>query len=145
MKTLLASLCLLAITTLGAQSFSDDHAAIAKTVNYYLEGGTNGDFEMLKKAFHPEAKMTYLSNGEYKSVNAIEFFEKGMKNSAGRKSDRETRIASIDLAGHAAVAKLEIVYSTFKFIDYMQLLKIDGEWKIISKSFYREKTTQAEG
>lgn len=145
MKSLLLSLCFLSVSSLFAQSFSDDHAAIAKTVNYYLEGGTNGDFETLKKAFHPEAKMTYLSNGEYKSVNAVEFFENGMKKSAGKKSNRETRIASIDLAGHAAVAKLEIVYPTFKFIDYMQLLKVDGEWKIISKSFYREDTTPKEG
>ncbi len=144
MKSILFLASILAFSSLSAQSYSDDHAAIAQTVNYYLEGGTNNDFEMLKKAFHPEAKMTYLSNGEYTSVNAIEFFSKGMKPGQG-KSNRETRIASIDLAGHAAVAKLEIVYPTFKFIDYMQLLKIDGEWKIISKSFYREVTTKEEG
>lgn len=125
-----------------AQSNADDHSAIAQTVNYYLEGGTNGDFETLQKAFHENAMMTYLKDGQYATVNAIEFFS-GMKK--GVKSNRETRIASIDVSGHAASAKLEIVYDTFKFIDYMQLLKMDGQWKIISKTFYRENTVKKEG
>ena len=134
------TLCLLTASIFSfAQSKADDHAGIAKAVNFYMEGGSNGDYETLKKAFHPDAKMTYLKNGEYTSVNALEFFS-GMK--AGQKSNRETRIASIDVSGHAASAKLELVYPTFKFIDYMQLLKIDGEWKIISKTFFRENTSK---
>lgn len=128
---------------LFAQSFQDDHAAIAKTVNYYLEGGTQGDFDMLKKAFHPEARMRYVSKGEFTDVNVLEFFGSRMK-PGGNPQNRETRIANIDLAGHAATARLEIVYPTFKFIDYMTLLKIDGEWLIVNKSFYRESIPKAD-
>jgi hypothetical protein len=29
-------------------------------------------------------------------------------------------------------------YPTVKFVDYMTLLKINGEWKIVNKSFYAE-------
>ncbi|HEV2666973.1 MAG TPA: nuclear transport factor 2 family protein [Blastocatellia bacterium] len=29
-------------------------------------------------------------------------------------------------------------YPTVKFTDYMALLKVDGEWKIINKTFYAE-------
>ena len=41
----------LALTVLSgfSQSKADDHSGIAKAVNYYLEGGTNGDFETLKR------------------------------------------------------------------------------------------------
>ena len=121
---------------------SSDYALVEKTVSYYLDGGTNNDFETLKKAFHENATMKYIGK-EYTEVNALEFFKKGMK--PGPPQNRETRVASIDIAGHAANAKLEIVYPTFTFIDYMNLLKIDGEWKIVSKIFYRqmhEKTEQ---
>ena len=118
-----------------AQSSAEDYPAIAQTVNYYLEGGTNNDFEMLKKAFHETATMKYINNGEYVEVNAVAFFQKGMK--PGPPQDRITRIVSIDASENAAFAKLEIEYPTFSFIDYMHLLKIDGEWKIVSKIFNR--------
>ena len=120
-----------------AQSGAQEYPAVAQAVNYYLEGGTNNDFDTLKKAFHETATMKFIANGEeYREVNALEFFKKGMK--PGPKQNRETRIVSVDIAGDAAFAKLEIEYPTFTFVDYMHLLKVDGEWKIVSKIFYRQ-------
>ncbi len=135
MKQLFALLVLFASTTfISAQE--SDYALVEKTVNYYLEGGTNNDFETLKKAFHETATMRYIAN-EYKEVNALEFFKKAIK--PGPKQNRKTKIDYINITGHAANAKLEIEYPTFTFIDYMNLLKIDGEWKVVNKIFYRKK------
>jgi len=40
-------------------------------------------------------------------------------------------------------AKIVLDYPAVKFTDYMTLLKIDDEWKIINKTFYDEpKQTQ---
>ncbi len=128
--------CLLTLGTLTMQAQDSDYALVEKTVRYYLDGGTNNDFETLAKAFHETATMKYIGGEGYQEVNAIEFFKKGMK--PGPKQNRQTRIAKIDIAGHAANARLEIEYPTFTFIDYMNLLKIDGEWKIVSKIFYRK-------
>ncbi|WP_370086442.1 nuclear transport factor 2 family protein [Ekhidna sp.] len=136
MKKLFTGIMILLTLTAIAQSAKEDYEAIAETVNYYLIGGTNNDFETLSKAFHSEANMTYLNADGYQQVNALEFFKKGMK--PGPAQNRKTRIVSIDATGHAAQAKLEIEYDTFYFHDYMQLLKIDGEWKIISKTFYKQ-------
>ena len=135
---------LLSITsTAFAQSVAEEYPVIAQAVNYYLEGGTNNDFDTLKKAFHETATMKYMSNGEYREVNALEFFGKGMENSAGKPpQNRKTRIVSIDVAGDAAFAKLEIEYPTFTFVDYMHLLKVDGEWLIVSKIFHRQAKTE---
>ncbi|MEM9526253.1 MAG: nuclear transport factor 2 family protein [Bacteroidota bacterium] len=137
MKTTLLALffVLLVGNSLFAQETSSDYAGVEKAVNYYLEGGTNNDFETLKKAFHETASMRYLTKDGYQDVNALEFFGSRMK--PGPKSNRKTRVVHIDVAGHAATARLEIDYETFSFIDYMTLLKIDGEWKIVSKVFYR--------
>ncbi len=124
------------ITCAGPLSAQDsDYSLVEKTLNYYLDGGTNNDFSTLKKAFHNTAIMRFVG-AEYKEVNALEFFEKGMK--PGPKQDRKTRIVYINVTGNAASAKLEIEYPTFSFIDYMHLLKIEGEWKIVSKIFYRK-------
>ena len=122
--------------SLQAQSDSQkDFNDISQCVNYYLEGGTNNDYDQLAKAFHPDASMTYIADGKYKSVNVLEFFKAGMK--PGPPQNRKTSILSIDVAGHAANAKLKIQYPDFYFMDYMNLLKIDGEWKIVSKIFYK--------
>ena len=129
--------CLFLFVSTFAQAQEKELAAIATTLNYYLDGGTNNDFETLKKAFHTDATMKFINGkGEYNTVNAIKFFKKGMK--PGPKQNRQTRITSIDVNGHAASARIEIDYPTFRFIDYMSLLKIKGEWKIVNKIFYRE-------
>ena len=118
-----------------------DIQLVEKTLNYYLEGGTNNDFDMLQKAFHPTATMKYIGD-EYKEVNAVEFFKKGMK--PGPKQNRKTRIVAVNVTGNAANATLEIEYPTFYFIDYMNLLRVDGEWKIVGKIFHRKSKDEVE-
>ena len=126
---------LVAIPFLQAQE--SDYTLIEKTLSYYLDGGTNNDFETLKKAFDESARMIYINKeGNLQNVNAVEFFKKGIK--PGPKQNRKTRIVSIDVTGHAANAKLEIEYPNFAFIDYMNLLKMEGEWKVVNKIFYRK-------
>lgn len=121
------------LLSIGLQAQDSDLNLVEKTLSYYLDGGTNNDFETLKKAFHPNATMKSIGDKGYREVNALEFFEKGMK--AGKKQDRKTRIVSISITGMAANAQLEIEFPDFILVDYMNLLKIDGEWKIVNKIF----------
>ncbi|TXN38330.1 nuclear transport factor 2 family protein [Flagellimonas hymeniacidonis] len=111
-----------------------DYQLVEQTLNYYMEGGSNRDFNTLKKAFHETATMKYITDEGYKEVNALEFFS-GMK--TGSRIDRKNRIAEITISGHAANARLELEYPDFTFVDMMNLLKIDGEWKIVNKIFYK--------
>ncbi len=138
MKKIMQCLALTAALFCSTVAFgqTDDHAAIVKSLNYYLDGGTNSDYSTLKKAFHTEATMQYITaEGEYKNVNALQFFSK-MK--PGPKSNRKTRITRVDVNGTAASARIEIDYDDFRFVDFMNLLKVNGQWLIVSKIFYRE-------
>lgn len=67
--------------------------------------------------------------------NCIEFFRSRMK--PGPKSDRKTRVVSIDVTGYVASAILEVEYATFTFVDYMTLMKFGGQWQVVSKVAYR--------
>lgn len=124
-------------TSLSAQSKAE-REAVEKTLLNYLEGGTNGDTTRLIAAFHPSASMKFVDNktGEFKDVPIATYLDNARKN-AGKKSDRKTKILSYDIDGTAAQAKVEIDFGTGMFHDYFNLLKIDGEWKIVSKIFYR--------
>ena len=44
-------------------------------------------------------------------------------------------IVSLDIAGSAALAKTKIEYLGVRYTDYLSLLKLDGEWKIIAKVY----------
>ena len=124
------------VSLLPAQTSADEYMAISKTLSYYLDGGTYNDFPQLAKAFHKDATMKHVGD-QYKAVNALDFFEKGIK--PGPPSDRKTKIVSINFNGKAANAVLHIDYPTSRFWDFMNLLKIDGEWQIVSKIFYIEQ------
>ncbi|MEL7006941.1 MAG: nuclear transport factor 2 family protein, partial [Bacteroidota bacterium] len=111
MKKLILTLVLFAVATNWLLAQTSDHDLVEKTVSYYLDGGTNNDFETLKKAFHKDATMKFVSPAGYKSVNALEFFKKAIK--PGPAQNRKTRIDYINVSGNTASAKLIIEYPTF--------------------------------
>ena len=51
---------------------------------------------------------------------------------------RKRSFEILDVAGNAAIAKVSLDCPAVKYTDYMTLLKVDGEWKIINKSFHAE-------
>ncbi len=133
MKTLFVAVLALALTF----SVNEDKEAITTTLNYYMEGAMNRDFNTLKKAFHEDAIMTIADEkeGTFKQVNAREFFSK-MKEGAPLK--RKNEIVSIDIEGQTAFARLKIEDDVKIFHDFMTLQKLKGRWYIVNKSFYRE-------
>lgn len=124
------------LLTLSLAAQHSEMQGVEKALNYYLEGGTNQDAEMVAKAFHPAAELKFISDGIYQEVS-IEDFLARIK--PGPRSDRKTTIKYINITGHVASASVEIEYADFFFIDYFNLLKLEGKWKIVNKVFYRKE------
>lgn len=118
---------------------SQEEAAVKETLMNYLDGGTYGDTVRLNKAFHKSASMRFIDNktGEYRDVPIVDYLNRA-KSNAGKRSDRKTKIVYTTISGTAAQARLEIDGGTYIFHDYMNLLKINNEWKIVGKIFWRE-------
>ena len=135
MKSPFFTLFILLFTfTLSAQD--SELQAVEAVLNDYMIGGTERNAERLTSAFHEQAMMKYIRDGEYTEVNAQEFFG-GTK--PGAPLERKNEIVSVDITGHVAMAKLRLTYSDKAFVDYMTLMKVDGSWKIINKTFYVER------
>ncbi len=130
---------LLCVTWVTSSAQTSDENAVTETLMNYLDGGTYGDTVKLNKAFHLSATMKYIDNktGEFRDVPIRDFLNRAKAN-AGKTSNRKTKIVYTTITGTAAQARLEIDGGTYKFHDYMNLLKINGEWKIVSKIFWRE-------
>ncbi|WP_075343036.1 nuclear transport factor 2 family protein [Tenacibaculum agarivorans] len=136
MKKLIVVITVLLSTSNVIFAQKSDYQLVEETVSFYLDGGTNNDYETLKKAFHENATMKFNRKGEYVEVNALDFFKKVIK--PGPKQNRKTHIVYINITGDVASAKLQIDYENFSFIDYMNLIKIDNQWKVVSKIFFRK-------
>nr|WP_299173232.1 nuclear transport factor 2 family protein [uncultured Allomuricauda sp.] len=139
MKKVFFALTIIALTATNLQAQQTDLQRVETTLNYYLTGLVNNDAKTLTKAFHPTATMKWVGK-DYKAVNAIEGLTEGMDGTPHK--DVKTRVVSIDIAGNAASAQLEIQFPTFTYIDFMHVLKIDGQWKIVSKIFYTRQESK---
>jgi alpha/beta superfamily hydrolase len=143
---LLASALLAFVTTIKASNHfvkivihidtvkeKSDLEQVRETLMDYIEGTANGQPQRLRKAFHPKFNLYTVSkdtlwtrSGEQYIANVNE----------GEKSNRLGRIISIDIEKDAAMAKVEIIMSdTRLFTDYFLLLKYEGSWKIVHKSY----------
>ena len=107
---------------------------ITETLMDYIEGTAIGDPERLKKAFHPDFKLYTVTETDSLRIRSGKEYISNVK--AGEKSNRIGRIVSIDYEKDAAIAKAEIVIPNWKiFTDYFLLLKYQGTWKIVQKSY----------
>ena len=112
--------------------------AVKIPLNNYLKGHETGKPEFMRKAFHTEGKLIFIRDGKYTTRTFDEYILGMSGKPADDEAKRKRSIESIDIAGNAATAKIILDYPTVKFTDYMTLLKIEGEWKIINKTFYAE-------
>jgi len=123
------------ILSLGviAQNKTDEEGVKACLENYM-----SGEGDKVEKAFHPSATMKYIDvqSGEFKDVPIADYIARVKASTT--KMDRKIEIASMNVEGNAAQAKIKIDTEKVILYDYMNLLKINGEWKIVSKIFSRQ-------
>ena len=123
------------LTGYGITERSEDEAAVRQAVQYYMDGQEAGDGDTVAKAFHPDARLTHMRDGAVRIIPIEEYLGWFRGEPAGDEAERERRIESVDITGDAAVAKVVLDYPGRTFTDYMSLLRVDGEWKIIHKNF----------
>ena len=89
----------------------------------------------MKAAFHRDATSLVMSGPELFAGPIQKLFR--LERSSGPAAGLQFNLASVDITGTIATARLELDnWTGHKFTDMFTLLKIDGEWKIISKVFY---------
>lgn len=139
----IAACCVLALF-FGAKVWADEKEKEAARVplENYLKGHATGNPEFMRKAFHTEGNMTFVRENKFMSRSFTDFIGGFTGKPAPDEDKRKRWIESIEISGNAAVGKIVLDYPTVKFVDYMTLLKIDGEWKIVNKSFYAEPKSQ---
>jgi hypothetical protein len=136
MKTAIITLLLCISVSINTFAQESDYSLIEKTLHYYLDGDLMDDFEVIKKGFHKNATMKSISSktGKYRESIALDVFKTADKRTLP-KPNIKSRIVYINITGTTASAKLETESQRAIVSDYMHLLKIDGEWQIVSKIY----------
>ena len=116
-----------------------DATAVRETVESYLHGLKFNDVDSLRKAFYPEARLYFRKkDGTLGQVTQEQWYE-GFRKNAGKEEAGDLRIAAVDVTGSAAAVKVIEVYPGSTYTDYLNLLKLGEEWKIVNKIYVAEK------
>lgn len=127
------------------ENSSSEIVRITETLYDYIDGTANGEPEQLRKAFHPDFNLYTVTEEDSLRIRSGEKYISNIK--PGKKNSRIGRIISIDYENDAAIAKAEIIIPDWRiFTDYFLLLKYEGSWKIVHKSYtwrpYPEKSVE---
>ena len=118
-------------------TYVQDYQAIVAVLNQYNAGGAQADSSIMRPAFSSQATIFGVDGEDKLTGGPIEgLFE--IIDSAFRPSPQaKAAIARIDIVGTAASARVDTDdISGFRFTDFFNLLKVQGEWSIVSKIYH---------
>jgi len=114
-------------------------AAVEETLQTYFDGLYEGDTARLAQAFHPASHLYSVGeDGKAADMPRQAWLDMvgGRPSARARGLERGDRIVSIDFSSPtSAFAKVQCQLPPRYFTDYLSLLKIEGRWQVIAKSF----------
>ena len=117
-----------------------EHDAILKTLQSYIDGCKQGNSELMRPAFHPQASFFGYA-GDQLAVGLGFLFDWIERN--GPAPDIEPRVVSVDIAESIAVVRLEVANwsgklagSGVRMSDLFTFLRMPAGWRIIQKAFH---------
>jgi hypothetical protein len=123
---------------------SADEAAVRAALQHYIQGHATGDGAHMRIAFHPAARLFWSSNDTLATRSAEEYASRFPGKPAADEGSgvRKRTIERVDVTGNAAIGKIVLDYPDAHIVDYVSLVKVKGEWKIVNKIFMTEMKKQ---
>lgn len=131
---------LLSLATMVAANIADAQETPRDAVELYFRAHASGDGNYIKQAFTPDARIRFIENGSVKEWTRDEFAAR-FQGPADDEYRRVRRIDRLDISGTAASAVATLNYPQVLFTDYLSLLKIGDQWKIVDKIFSAKRRT----
>ena len=116
----------------------NDYASVRTVIDNYIKGTYSADTDLLKRCFHPNAVMSGYYRGDLDIGSPQPFFDQLESELSPKSSgeDYQAEISFIHIAGRMASAGLvEDNLLGTNYVNHFHLLKIDDQWRIISKIY----------
>ena len=113
----------------------NEYDAILKTLQHYIDGAKSGSSAEIRLGFHEQATIFGYVGPDLFAGPIQGFYD--WHDANGAVPDLDLRIVSVDMAETVATVRLEMDnWGGHRFTDFMTLLKVDGQWKIMNKVFH---------
>ena len=112
-----------------------DIAAVTEVVLAYYDGMMAGDEVRLARAFHPRACIVGNYQGQLEWQTFEEFVAE-CKEAAGDAGAYGWRIDGLSFQGDTALVRLRDQFAGEWYSDDLSMLRIDGAWRIVHKTWY---------
>jgi len=83
----------------------------------------------------PVIQKSCVRDGKLVITPISEYIARAPGKPAADEALRKRRITHTEITGNAAIGRIELDYPSAFLVDYMTLLKDNGRWVIIAKSF----------
>ena len=116
---------------------TSEYAEVVKTVQMYVDGLIAGDNKTLEKAFNKEAIMYGLTaQGELLGGHFSKLYT--YVDQHGKAPHMQVRPDILGITPTTAVVKVELEKDAagLDYTDFHTLIKMDGKWSIIAKTFH---------
>lgn len=111
-----------------------EEAAVAQTIERYIEGGVKGDATLMAKSFHPAATI-YSVNGGESEGGPIQILFDAVDGAPAPNLTGVIGPIEVNTTTATATAVLSD-WAGAEYTDQFTLLKVDGSWKILSKVYH---------
>ncbi len=127
---------------LGVRSKRKEKAYIRSKLRSYLHDHESANWVGFLAAFHPAAKVTQVDpRGQKCFTWNLDQYQSELNHSEMlEKFPRKGVIDLIDMEGNIAIAKVHLYYPKLKTftVDFLTLVKTNGQWQIIQKATHKE-------
>ena len=127
------------VYTDARQTLGLEYLAIIEVLQKYYDALYRCDTALLSQVFHSNAQYFTASDGELLHLDMKTYFPIVEQRISPQSSGEayEFLIDSIEFVGDVtAIARMRSSMFSKSFIDLLALIKIDGQWQIISKVFH---------
>lgn len=114
-----------------------EYNAVIAVAQKYVDGLRIGSPEGVAEAFHEEAVMYGFTNGELLGGPISNLYEFVRKN--GKAPEITTRLDVLAITPTTAVVRIDMERDSIgaDYNDYLTLIRINGEWKVIAKVYHQ--------
>ena len=116
----------------------NDYASVRTVIESYIKGSYTADTDLLKRCFHPDAIMSGYYRGDLEIGSTQPFLNQLDSEPSSKSSgeDYQAEISFIHIAwSMASAGVVEDNLLGTNYVNHFHLLKIDDQWRIISKMY----------
>lgn len=121
-----------------AFSQSEEIHAVTKTVNLYFEGMMERDRDKLEQAFFLQARLIGYRGSQLVVTPFEDWVSTTTKGIPRDAKLFKNELKSVRVIGNTALAETELFWPGIYYYDFLTLLKIEGSWRIVHKSWHEK-------